>query len=124
MDYIKSSNRSQIEMYNLDDQIEKDNTVRFVDAFVEKLELNQLGFVVNEIKSEGRPAFNPKAFLKIYLYGYLNGLRSSRKLEKECKRNIELQWLTGKLVPNYHSIADFRKANALALRNTFKLFVQ
>ena len=123
MDYIKSSNRSQIEMYNLDDQIEKDNTVRFVDAFVEKLELNQLGFMVNEIKNEGHPAFNPKAFLKIYLYGYLNGLRSSRKLEKECKRNIELQWLTGKLVPNYHSIADFRKVNAKALKNTFKLFV-
>jgi len=60
-----------------------------------------LGFVVNEIKTEGRPAFNPKVFLKIYLYGYLNGLRSSRKLEKECKRNVELQWLICKLVPNY-----------------------
>ena len=123
MDYIKSINRSQIEMYNLDDQIENDNTVRFLDAFVEKLDLTKLSFVVNEIKSEGRPAFNPKVFLKIYLYGYLNGLRSSRKLEKECKRNIELQWLTGKLVPNYHSIADFRKVNSVALRNTFKLFV-
>ena len=73
MDYIKSTNRSQIEMYNLDDQIEKDNTVRFVDAFVDKLDLAQLGFVLNEIKTEGRPAFNPKVFLKIYLYGYLNG---------------------------------------------------
>lgn len=123
MDYIKSNNRHQIEMYNLDDQIESDNTVRFVDAFVEKLDLTQLGFVLNQIKSEGRPAFNPKVFLKIYLYGYLNGLRSSRKLERECKRNIELQWLTGKLVPNYHSIADFRKINSTALRNTFKLFV-
>lgn len=123
MDYIKSANRSQIEIYNLDDQIEKDNTVRFVDVFVEKLELAQLGFITNEIKNEGRPAFNPKVFLKIYLYGYLNGLRSSRKLEKECKRNIELQWLTCKLAPNYHSIADFRKVNSQALRNTFKLFV-
>lgn len=123
MDYIKSTNRNQLEMSSLDEQIEKDNTVRFVDAFVDKLDLVQLSFVVNEIKSEGRPAFNPKVFLKIYLYGYLNGLRSSRKLEKECKRNIELQWLTGKLVPNYHSIADFRKVNAAALRNTFKLFV-
>ena len=123
MDYIKSTNRSQIEMYNLDDQIEKDNTVRFVDAFVDKLDLAQLGFVLNEIKTEGRPAFNPKVFLKIYLYGYLNGLRSSRQLERECKRNIELQWLTGKLIPNYHSIADFRKVNSTALRNTFKLFV-
>lgn len=110
-------------MYSLEDHIENENTVRFVDAFVDKLDLTQLGFVVNEIKSEGRPAFNPKVFLKIYLYGYLNGLRSSRKLEKECKRNIELQWLTGKLIPNYHSIADFRKVNSKALRNTFKLFV-
>lgn len=123
MDYIKSTNRNQIEISSLDDLIETDNAVRFVDAFVDKLDLTQLSFVVNDIKSEGRPAFNPKVFLKIYLYGYLNGLRSSRKLEKECKRNIELQWLTGKLTPNYHSIADFRKVNSLALRNTFKLFV-
>ena len=123
MEFISGINRQQVEIYNLDDEIEQDNTVRFVDAFVEKLDLTELGFLVNELKSEGRPAFNPKVFLKIYLYGYLNGLRSSRRLEKECKRNIELQWLTGKLVPNYHSIADFRKVNAAALKNTFKLFV-
>ena len=67
MEDSQSTNRNQIEMYNLDDQIEKENTARFVDAFADKLELNQLGFVVNEIQSEGRPAFNPKAFLKIYL---------------------------------------------------------
>lgn len=123
MEFISGINRHQVEMYNLDDEIEADNTVRFVDAFVDKLDLLQLGFVVNGIKTEGRPAFNPKVFLKIYLYGYLNGLRSSRRLEKECKRNIELQWLTGKLIPNYHSIADFRKVNTTALKNTFKLFV-
>lgn len=123
MDYIKSSDRHQIEMNSLDALIDNENAVRFIDAFVDKLDLTQLSFVVNEIRSEGRPAFNPKVFLKIYLYGYLNGLRSSRKLEKECKRNIELQWLTCKLVPNYHSIADFRKVNSAALRNTFKLFV-
>jgi transposase len=123
MEFISGKDRRQVEMYNLDEEIEQDNTVRFVDAFVEKLDLTELGFVVNEIKSEGRPAFNPKVFLKIYLYGYLNGLRSSRRLEKECKRNIEMQWLTGKLIPNYHSIADFRKVNATALKNTFKLFV-
>ena len=123
MDYITSGNRDQIEFYNLEDVIEKDNGVRVVDAFVDQIDLAKLGFVVNEIKTEGRPAFNPKVFLKIYLYGYLNGLRSSRKLEKECKRNVELQWLICKLVPNYHSIADFRKVNGIALRNTFKLFV-
>jgi transposase len=94
-----------------------------LDAFVEKLELTQLHFVVKEIKEEGRPAYNLKLFLKLYIYGYLNGVRSSRRLENECKRNIELHWLMGKLVPNYHSIADFRKVNDIALRNTFKLFV-
>ena len=66
-------------MYNLDDEIEQDNSVRFVDAFVDKLDLSQLSFVLNEIKREGRPAFDPKVFLKIYLYGYLNGLRNSRR---------------------------------------------
>ena len=75
------------------------------------------------IKSEGRPSFDTKLFLKIYLYGYLNGLRSSRKLEKECVRNIELQWLLEDIRPNYHSISDFRKQNPAGLRKLFKLFV-
>ena len=80
-------------------------------------------FVIAEIKTEGRPAFDPKIFLKLYFYGYLNGIRSSRRLERECVRNIELQWLLSGLIPNYHSIADFRKVNPVALKNTFKLFV-
>jgi transposase len=123
MEHVQSVNRSQIELSSLEEQIEKDNAVRFVEVFVEHISLTQLGFIVNTIKKEGRPSFNPKLFLKLYLYGYLNGLRSSRKLEKEAKRNIELQWLLCKLIPNYHSIADFRKENGAALRNTFKLFV-
>ena len=73
----------------MDERIGKDNPVRFIDAFVEHLELAKLGFVVSDVKTEGRPAFNPKLFLKIYFYGYLNGLRSSRKLEKEAIRNVE-----------------------------------
>lgn len=123
MEYISTANRSQLEFNCLEDLIEKENPVRFIEAFVEKLDLNQLYFSIKEIKEEGRPSFNPKLFLKLYFYGYLNGIRSSRKLEKECKRNIELHWLLGRLVPNYHSIADFRKINSTALRNTFKLFV-
>jgi len=107
----------------MDECIAKDNPVRFIDAFVEQLELPKLGFIVSEIKIEGRPAFNPKVFLKLYLYGYLNGLRSSRKLEKETIRNVEVHWLLGSLSPNYHSIADFRKQNPKALKATFKLFV-
>jgi transposase len=123
MQHILSKNRHQIEFTSLDDLIEADNTVRFVDAFVDKLELNQLGFTLNTLKKEGRPSYQSNLFLKIYIYGYLNGIRSSRKLEKECTRNIELQWLCSGLRPNYHSIADFRKDNPTALRNTFKLFV-
>lgn len=123
MEYIPSASRNQLEFICLEDMIEKENPVRFIEAFVEKLDLSQLQFSVKEHKEEGRPAFHPKLFLKLYFYGYLNGVRSSRRLEKECKRNIELQWLMGKLVPNYHSIADFRKVNSTALRNTFKLYV-
>src|SRR5690606_1447206 len=82
-----------------------------------------LGFEVQTLKNEGRPSFDTKVFLKLYLYGYLNGLRSSRKLERECVRNIEMQWLLSGLVPNYHSISDFRKDNATGLKKLFKLFV-
>jgi len=87
------------------------------------LELDKLGFEIATLKTEGRPAFNPKVFLKLYFYGYLNGLRSSRKLEKEAIRNVELHWLLEGLAPNYHSISDFRKINPKALKTTFKLFV-
>jgi transposase len=123
MDFIKGNNRDQMTFSNLEMQIEQDNPVRFVDAFVEHLDLSQLGFVVNQLKTEGRPAYESKLFLKIYLYGYLNGIRSSRRLEKECMRNLELHWLINLLQPNYHSIADFRKVNPSALKNVFKLFV-
>jgi len=90
MDFIKGNNRDQMTFSNLEMQIEQDNPVRFVDAFGEHLDLSQLGFVVNQLKTEGRPAYESKLFLKIYLYGYLNGIRSSRRLEKECIRNLEL----------------------------------
>ena len=123
MDFIIGCDRDQLTVSSLDVLIDQNNPVRFVDAFVEHLELLKLGFVVSTLKTEGRPAFESKVFLKIYLYGYLNGLRSSRRQEKECIRNIELQWLINSLVPNYHSIADFRKKNPLALKNVFKLFV-
>ena len=123
MEHIESADRHQVEISCLDELIEQDNAVRFVDVFVNKLDLAQLKFKVKELKTEGRPSFNSKVFLKLYFYGYLNGIRSSRRLERECKRNIELQWLLCKLIPNYHSIADFRKDNPDALRNTFKMFV-
>jgi len=123
MAYVDQHDRFQLQMRSMEDFISPDNPVRFVDAFVDQLDLGKLGFVVAEVKAEGRPAFNPKVFLKLYLYGYLNGLRSSRKLEKEATRNVEVHWLLGSLIPNYHSIADFRKLNPKALKSTFKLFV-
>ena len=123
MQHIQATDRKQHEFSCLDELVGDDNTVRFIEALVEKLDLPLLGFAVKNSKNVGRPSFDTKVYLKLYLYGYLNGIRSSRRLEKECTRNIELQWLLGRLVPNYHSIADFRKDNPSALRNTFKLLV-
>lgn len=123
MQHIQGISRHQMRFSSLEEAIASDNQVRFIDAFVAFLDLKKLGFAVTSIKSEGRPGYNIKVFLKIYLYGYLNGLRSSRKLEKECFRNIEMQWLLEDIRPNYHSISDFRKNNPLALKNLFKLFV-
>jgi transposase len=123
LEHIGSSNRHQVEISCLEELIEHDNAVRLVDVYVNKLDLKQLNFKINNLNREGRPSYDSKIFLKLYFYGYLNGIRSSRRLERECKRNIELHWLLCKLVPNYHSIADFRKVNHDALRNTFKLFV-
>jgi transposase len=120
---IQPINRHQISFGSLEDGIDTDHPIRFIDAFVEHLDLEQLNFVVKPATTEGRPGFNPKVFLKLYLYGYLNGIRSSRALAKECIRNLEVQWLLGKLAPNYHSIADFRKLNPKALKSTFKLYV-
>ena len=95
-----------------------------MDAFVEKLELEKLGFSKTVHKSEGRPPYAPAVLLKLYLYGYLNKIRSSRKLERECSRNLELQWLLQNLQPNYHTIADFRKAHGEPLQNMFRLYIQ
>ena len=123
MHYITGKDRHQLEFYSMEDRISKDNPVRFIDAFVEKLSLEKLGFSDKSLKSEGRPPLSNQLLLKIYIYGYFNGIRSSRRLETECFRNIELQWLTAGLVPNYHSIADFRKLNPKALKSVFKLYV-
>lgn len=109
---------------SLDVEIGSENVVRFIDAFVDKIDLEQLGFEVKPLKEEGRPPFDPKVLMKLYLYGYLNGVRSSRKLERECRLNVEVHWLIGKLQPNYHTIADFRKDNPKALKALFRLYVQ
>jgi transposase len=124
MQFIQGNNRHQTYFSTLEDQVGADNPVRLTDAFIDKLELLQLGFTGTVHKSEGRPPYAPGVLLKLYLYGYLNKIRSSRKLEKECSRNIELQWLLQGLQPNYHTIADFRKVHAVPLQSMFKLYVQ
>ncbi len=124
MEFIKGSNRHQSYFATLEDQVAADNPVRLMDAFVDKLDLLQLGFTSTVHKTEGRPPYAPGVLLKLYLYGYLNKIRSSRKLERECIRNIELQWLLQNLRPNYHTIADFRKLHAQPLQSMFKIYVQ
>ncbi len=122
MEYIQPENRQQIEMMSMDMFISADNEVRVIDGFVEAIDMEKLGFK-QILASEGRPPFHPKTLLKLYLYGYMNRVRSSRRLERECVRNIEVKWLLGSLVPNYHSIADFRKVHRKEFKTVFKLFV-
>ena len=123
MQHIQGISRNQLQVSSLEDTIAADNPVRFIDAFVNSIDLVTIGFTLRVLKTEGRPSFDTKVFLKIYLYGYLNGIRSSRRLEKETLRNLEMQWLVEAICPNYHSISDFRKDNPKALKQLFKLFV-
>lgn len=115
--------------YNLlpmcyDEIISEDNPVRLIDAFVDSLDLAKLNFTNanRDFKKAGRPSYDPKCMLKLYMYGYFNGIRSSRKLEKECKRNIELFWLIKELKPDFKTIADFRKDNIKNMKNVFTEF--
>lgn len=107
----------------IDDYIEEENLVRFIEAFVALLDLRLLRFINAEIKTTGRPPYNPADLLKLYIYGYMNTIRSSRKLEKETHRNIEVMWLLKKLTPDHKTIADFRKNNAGSIKKVFKEFV-
>src|SRR5687767_3517611 len=123
MQFKQGTNRNQTSFTTLDQQLTADNAVRIIDAFVDRLDLKNLGLSNTVHKSEGRPPFAPPVLLKLPIYGYLNKIRSSRKLEQECSRNIELRWLMQELCPNYHTIADFRKQYCEALKNLFKLYV-
>ena len=107
----------------LEDYVDDDNPVRVVDAFVEALDLGGLGFEAVNRAASGRPAYHPGALLKIYIYGYLNRIQSSRRLEREAQRNLELIWLTGRLAPDFKTIADFRKDNGGAITAVCSRFV-
>ena len=123
--FVQGIDRSQSTLFPamLDDYVAEDNPVRAVDAFVEGLDLGKLGFGRVEPLEQGRPGYHPGTLLKIYIYGYLNRVPSSRRLERECQRNIELVWLTGQLAPDFKTIADFRKDNGKAIREVCRSFV-
>ena len=105
-------------LHSLEDYVGEENPVRFIELFIDELDLAALGFAGMTPAATGRPAYHPSTLLKIYLYGYLNRIQSSRRLEREAQRNIELMWLTGKLTPDFKTIADFRRDNGEATRDT------
>src|SRR5471032_817755 len=123
--FIEGANRNQATLLPecLEDFITEDNPVRIVDAFVDELELASLGFDGATPAITGRPSYHPAVLLKIYIYGYLNRVQSSRRLERECQRNVELMWLTGRLAPDFKTIAEFRRSNGPGIRNVCRRFV-
>lgn len=120
MKFITGENRRQIPLFasSIDEAISKDNEVRLIDLFVGSLKLEDYGFTMDFIEN-GRPAYHPSDLLKLYIYGYMNRMRSSRALEKECNRNIELMWLLKGLVPDHNTISNFRRDNPKAIRKVF-----
>src|ERR1700747_1332544 len=110
-------------LHSLEDYVGEENPVRVVDVFIDELDLAVLGFSGMTPAATGRPAYHPSTMLKIYLYGYLNRVQSSRRLEREAQRNIELMWLTGRLAPDFKTIADFRKDHGAAIRAGCSQFV-
>lgn len=126
MKYIQGQDRHQISLFPecIEDYIDENNPVRVIDAFVENLNLTEAGFNRTTPKETGRPPYDSKDLLKLYVYGYFNRIRSSRKLMAECRRNVELFYLLKKLTPDFRTIADFRKDNAKALKNVFRAFVK
>jgi transposase len=122
--FIQGDDRSQATLFpeSLDEYVAADSSVRVIDVFVDDLDISGLGFR-SEPNETGRPAYHPRTMLKLYIYGYLNRVQSSRRLEKEAQRNVELMWLTGRLAPDFKTIADFRKDNGVAIRLVCREFV-
>src|SRR5881392_4305765 len=123
--FIEGTDRGQSTLFPeyLEDWIDENNSVRVIDVFVDELDLAQLGFYRVAPEVTGRPAYHPSVLLKLYIYGYLNRVQSSRRLERETGRNVEVMWLTGRLVPDHKTIADFRKDNGPAIRKVCAQFV-
>src|ERR1700674_2697540 len=123
--FIEGEGRTQVTLLPecLDDFVVEDSPVRVIDVFIDELDLTGLGFEGVAPADTGRPAYHPSVLLKIYVYGYLNRLQSSRRLERETQRNVELMWLTGRLTPDFKTIADFRKDNGKAIRSVCREFI-
>jgi len=126
MGHIQGQDRNQLILFPecIEDYISSDNMVRVIDEFIEQTDLKKLGFTRTESNEFGRSSYSSKPLSKLYLYGYMNSVRSSRKLEREARRNVELMWLLGKLTPDHQTIARFRKENAKALKRLFRSFVK
>jgi transposase len=125
-EHVAGLNRDQTLIFpeTLEEYVDKENPVRFIDAFIDSLNLEKLGFKHSVPCETGRPSYNPSDLLKLYVYGYLNQIRSSRKLERECYRNVEVMWLMKKLAPDHKTIADFRKDNVDCIKGVFREFVK
>lgn len=125
MDYIQGDSREQSLLFPeaIDEYVTENNPVRFIDAYIESLDLEEQGFTKARPAATGRPAYQAKDMLKLYVYGYLNRIRTSRRLEVECHRNVEMMWLLRKLRPDFKTIADFRRDNRRAFKQVFRDFV-
>lgn len=124
--FIEGVDRDQVSLFpeRLEDWIDEDHLVRVVDLFVEQLDLTNLGFARAAPARTGRPGYHPSVLLKLFIYGYLNRIPSSRRLEREAGRNVEVMWLLGRLAPDHKTIADFRRGNGAAIRRTCAQFVE
>src|SRR6187397_392210 len=124
--FVEGTDREQSTLFPecLEDWICEDNPVRAIDVFIDELDLAQLGFSGVDPEVTGRPSYHPSVLLKLYIYGYLNRVQSSRRLEREAGRNVEVMWLTGRLAPDHKTIADFRKDNGRAIRQVCGRFVE
>lgn len=120
MHYVKMFDRNQVMMATWDSMVEPDSTARLIDAFVNSLDLSDYG--VKEMAQEGRPPYDPRGLYKLYIYGSDNGIKSSRKLAKSCKVNVEVKWMLGGVEPDFRTISDFRKDNIGSLKKIFNEF--
>lgn len=122
MRYVKGIDRNQMMMCTLDSFVDPESDARLIDAFVDSLDLEALAITKSKAASEGRPAYDPRSLLKLYIYGAEHGIRSSRKLAEACRLNVEVRWMTGAVTPDFRTISDFRKANIKSLKKVFHEF--